>query len=143
MPSAARSLLITRRIDAVFAFFTNHDNDPTWRPVVKEIRAAGPPAVGARISQTLKVGGRTVPADIEITDYQPNEYYGFKVVAGPVRPEGTFQFAEVPGGTEVTLSLRAELGGLKKLFMSGAVQKSMEAEVAGLDRAKAVLESSG
>ena len=40
------------------------------------------------------------------------------------------------------MSLRAELGGLKQVFMSKPVQKSMDGEMAGLDRAKELLESS-
>ena len=43
--------------------------------------------------------------------------------------------------TEVTFTLDAQLSGLKRLLMSNAVQKTMDAEVAGLDRAKSVLES--
>jgi hypothetical protein len=35
----------------------------------------------------------------------------------------------------------AQLSGFKKLFMGNAVQRSMDAEVAGLDRAKSVLEA--
>jgi hypothetical protein len=40
----------------------------------------------------------------------------------------------------VTLSLSADLGGLKKLVLSRPVQKSMNGEVAGLDTAKRVIE---
>jgi len=36
--------------------------------------------------------------------------------------------------------LSAELGGLKKLFMSGPVQSSMDGEMRALDTAKALLE---
>ena len=143
MPSAARSIVINRPVSVVFAYFTDHDNDPNWRPVVKEIRAEGPPGVGTRVHQVLTVHGRGIPGDFEITVYDPPQNYAFNVVAGPVRPQGTYRFAEVSGGTEVTLTLRADLRGLKKLLMSGGVQKSMEAEVAGLDRAKQLLESAG
>ena len=41
----------------------------------------------------------------------------------------------------MTFSLRAELTGVKKLLMAGPVQKSMDAEMANLDKAKAILES--
>jgi hypothetical protein len=37
--------------------------------------------------------------------------------------------------------LLADLAGIKKLFMSGPVQKSMNGEMESLDRAKAILES--
>lgn len=43
-------------------------------------------------------------------------------------------------GTEVTLSLSAELRGVKKVMMSRSVQSAMDSEVAALDTAKAFLE---
>jgi hypothetical protein len=50
----------------------------------------------------------------------------------------------VPGAgdsTEVTFTLDAQLSGFKRLFMGTAVKKTMDAEAAGLDRAKSTLES--
>jgi hypothetical protein len=41
----------------------------------------------------------------------------------------------------VTFSLEAELGGIKKLLMGGAVQKTMDAEVAATERLKSILEA--
>jgi hypothetical protein len=41
----------------------------------------------------------------------------------------------------VTFSLDAELGGIRKLLMGGAVQKTMDAEVAATETLKQVLES--
>ena len=137
--------MISRPVSAVFAFFTDHDNDRSWRPAVKEIRADGPPAVGARVHQVIAgPAGRGIPADIEITSYVPDQQYAFAVVAGPVRPRGEFRFAPTAdGGTEVALTLSADLGGVKKLLLGRSVQKSMDSEAAGLDRAKSVLESGG
>jgi hypothetical protein len=43
----------------------------------------------------------------------------------------------------VTFTLDAELTGVKKLLMAKPVQKSMDAEMANLDKAKALLESGG
>jgi uncharacterized protein YndB with AHSA1/START domain len=142
MPSAQRTLVIARPVDTVFAFFTDPDNDPKWRPAVKEIKADGPPSVGATIHQVVAgPGGRGIPADIEITGYEPNARYAFKVVAGPVRPRGEMRFAATPeGGTEVSFSLDVELSGLKKALMGRPVQKSVDGEMANLDRAKQILE---
>jgi uncharacterized membrane protein len=142
MPSGERTVVISRPPEVVFAFFTEHDNDPKWRPIVKEIRADEPPAVGVRIHQVITgPGGRGIPSDFEITAHEPGRLHTFDVVAGPIRPHGEYRFAAAAeGGTEVTLSLSAEITGLKKLLMAKAVQKSIDAELAGLDRAKAVLE---
>jgi uncharacterized protein YndB with AHSA1/START domain len=142
MPTATRTIVIQRDPATVFRFFTDPDNDPKWRPHVKEIAAQGPPAPGARIHQVVAgPGGRGIPADIEVTGYEPTTRYAFRVVAGPARPVGEFRFTPAGDGTEVTFSLSAELGGLKKLLMSGPVQKSMDGEMAALDRAKVLLES--
>ncbi len=49
--------------------------------------------------------------------------------------------AEVAGGTALTFSLNAEIGGIAKLVMGGAVQRTMDAEMGALDALKQILES--
>ena len=75
-----------------------------------------------------------------MTAYEPSSRYAFRVIAGPARPVGEFRFTPAEGGTEVSFSLKAELTGIKKLLMSNAVQKSMDGEMASLDKAKALIE---
>lgn len=140
VPQAERTVTINRPIAEVFAFFADAENDPRWRSAVKEIKRDGPLQVGARYHQRVGgPGGRAVAADVEVTGYEPTSSVSFKVVAGPVRPEGSYRFREVAAGTEVTFSLRCELSGLKK-FMGTLVQKSMDSEMRNLDTAKIVLE---
>jgi hypothetical protein len=55
---------------------------------------------------------------------------------------GEFRFAADGEGTSVSLSLSADLTGIKKVLMSRSVQRAMDGEVHALDRAKAVLERS-
>jgi uncharacterized protein YndB with AHSA1/START domain len=142
MPSAQRSVVIDRPPGEVFDFFTNPANESRWRTHVKEVSASGPIGVGSRVHQVVSgPGGRGIPADIEVTAYQPPERYAFRVVAGPVRPTGEYRFAGQGNTTTVTFSLDAQLSGWKKLLMSRPVQKSMDGEMQALDRAKALLES--
>lgn len=141
MLHAQRSVVIDRPINDVFAFFTDPANDLRWRPSVKHIDAQEPVGVGSRIHQVVAgPGGRQIPADIEVTAYEPDSLYAFKVTTGPVRPSGEYRFAPLDTGTEVTFSLVADLGGLKRLIMSGAVQKSMDSEMKALDTAKRLLQ---
>ena len=142
MPNASRTILINRPITEVFAFFADAENDPRWRSGVKEIQRQGELGAGTRYRQRIKgPGGRAITADIEVTAYEPDSHVAFQGVAGPVRPHGSYDFRDNGTATEVTFTLDAQISGIKKLFMGGAVQKSMDAEVAGLDRAKSVLES--
>jgi hypothetical protein len=86
-------------------------------------------------------GGRRIDADYEITAWDPPTRLAFKAIAGPVRPTGEYRLSEADGVTTITFALDAELRGLKKLLMGGAVQSTMNAEVANLARLKAVLDS--
>jgi uncharacterized membrane protein len=143
VPSATRTIVIHRSRDEVFAFFTDHANDPKWRVHVKEMDPVSQVPVGTRIHQVIEgPGGRGLGADIEVTANEPPSRYAFQVVAGPARPRGEFRFIETPTGTEVQFALDAELGGIKKLLMSGAVQRSMDGEMAALDTAKRLIEGS-
>ena len=142
MPSAERTIEIDRPPDQVFAFFTDPANDRAWRPHVKEIAAQGPAGVGATIHQVVEgPGGRGIPADIEVTAYEPPARYAFRVIAGPARPIGEFRLSPSGAGTLVAFSLRAELGGLKGLLLGRPVQSSMNGEMAALDRAKSLIEA--
>jgi uncharacterized protein YndB with AHSA1/START domain len=141
MPAAQRTVVIDRSPQEVFTFFADPGNDQKWRPHVKEIAAEGPPQVGSTIHQVVAgPAGRGIPADIVVTAYEPPSRYSFEVTAGPARPVGDFSFTPQGNGTLATFSLHAKLRGLKKLLMERAVQKSMDGEMAALDKAKALIE---
>jgi uncharacterized membrane protein len=144
MARASRTVRINRPVTQVFDFFTDVTNEKRWRGEhLKEISISGPFAVGSVVHQEVAApGGRTIAADYRITEFVPEASYVFDVIAGPARPHGDFRFAPAgPDATDVTFVLSADLGGLKKLLMARPVQKSMDGEVAALDRAKAILEA--
>jgi uncharacterized protein YndB with AHSA1/START domain len=140
MPQAQRSVIIERPVEEVFAFFTNRANDARWARRLGD-RCCGAAPVGTTTHQIVaSPGGRRIPADIEITAYEPSTHHAFRVIAGPVRPSGEYRFGSVGGGSDVAFTLAAHLGGLKGPFMAGSVQKSMDNQLAALDTAGRVLE---
>lgn len=113
-----------------------------WRPGVVDIKRVSGDGVGARYAQGVNGPmGRRIAADYEITVFEPSRRLEFQTVTGPARPHGRYDFEAVDGETRLTFSLDAQLSGLSRLFMSGAVQRTMEAEVRTLDNLKRVLES--
>jgi hypothetical protein len=86
--------------------------------------------------------GRRVPADYEITEYVPSRRLAFRAIAGPVRPEGSYELEPTGDGTRVTFSLRCSPTGVARL-MTPMVAKTVRSEVAQLDRLRDVLESRG
>jgi uncharacterized protein YndB with AHSA1/START domain len=142
MPSATGSIVVHRPIQQVFDFFTTPSNDPRWRSHVKEISASGPLGPGTVVRQVVAgPGGRGIPASLRVVAFESPSRYSFIVTEGPARPEGEFRFTSVEGGTEVSLTLRAELRGLRGLLLSRPVQHSMDGEVAALDRARRLIEA--
>ncbi|TQJ52175.1 SRPBCC family protein [Phycicoccus sp. SLBN-51] len=143
MPAAQRTITINRPVEDVFAFFTDPNNETKWRTHLKEVSAAGPVLVGTTIHQVVTgPAGRGIPADVEVTGYEPGTRYAFRVIAGPIRPVGEFAFSPNGTATTVSLSLAANLSGLKRVLLSRSVQGAMDGEMRALDRAKAVLEAS-
>ena len=140
--SASHRVRVNRSPADVFAFVADGENAPRWRSSVLDIRRVSGEGVGSVYQQGLRgPGGRRVPADYEITAYQPDTLIAFRTIAGPVRPTGEFRMEDAGGATTLRMSLSAELAGVKRLLMSGMVQKSMNAEVAAIDNLKRVMES--
>jgi uncharacterized membrane protein len=141
VPSASQSVTINRPASEVFAFVADGENAPRWRTGVLDVQRVSGQGVGAVYQQGVRgPGGRRIAADYEVTAYEPDTLLAFKTIAGPVRPTGEFRLQEADGATTLTLSLQADLGGVKRLFMSGTVQKTMDAEVAAIDNLKRLLE---
>jgi carbon monoxide dehydrogenase subunit G len=142
MPVARYSVTIKRPVDAVFAFVADGEKCPQWRPGVLDIKRVSGDGVGTKYAQGVRGPmNRRIAADYEITVFEPNRQIEFQTVAGPARPHGRYDFEAIEGGTRLTFSLDAELRGLQKLLMAGAVQKTMDSEVRTLDNLKEVLES--
>jgi carbon monoxide dehydrogenase subunit G len=142
MPSATRTITIRRSPEDVFAFVADGTTATQWRPGVTDVKLASGSGLGARYEQGVKgPGGRRIAADYEITAWDPPRELAFAAVAGPVRPTGAYRLEAIPEGTRLSFSLDAKVGGLKGLLMGRAVQGSMDAEMAALDRLKSVLEA--
>jgi uncharacterized protein YndB with AHSA1/START domain len=140
MPEASNEVTIERPPGAVFGFLANAENDKRWRDGVLEIERVSGEGVGTRYRQVVAgPGGRKVDADIEITEFVPDRRIGFQTTTGPVRPAGTYEIEGSDSSTRVRLTLRADLGGLKKV-MSPMVKRTMASEVGALEKLKHVLE---
>ena len=140
MPEASNEVVIARSVNDVFSFLADAENDVKWRKGIVEIARTGGQGVGTTYRQIVAgPGGRHVDADVEITEFEPNERIAFRTTKGPVRPTGSYELRPNGVGTELTFRLAANLGGLKKL-MGPMVKKSMASEVAALVELKRVLE---
>jgi uncharacterized protein YndB with AHSA1/START domain len=142
MAQASYSVTIARPVETVFAFVADGERCPEWRPGVLDIKRVSGSAVGTRYRQGVAGPmGRRVAADYEVTVFDSPRRLDFQTTAGPVRPLGRYDLEAAEGGTHLTFSLDAEVKGIRRLLMGSMVQRTMDAEVRALDRAKSLLES--
>lgn len=141
MPDAERTVTINRPVVDVFEFLADGTKAPLWRSGVLDVAHVSGEGVGASYKQGVRgPGGRRIPADYEITAFEPNALIAFRATAGPVRPEGSFRFEGMGRGTILTFTLHADLPLWQGLVMGRAVQASMNAEMAALDRLRDLFE---
>ena len=140
MPEATNTIEIHRPPAEVFAFLADGSNDRLWRSGVLDVRLRSGHGAGAVYEQGVKGPfGRRVAADYEVTRYEPDRRLAFRAIAGPVRPEGSYELEPVDGGTRVTFSLRCSPRGLARL-MTPMVANTMRSEVGQLANLRATLE---
>ena len=141
MPAAERTITINQPPSAVFPVVADGRRATLWRPGVLDVDLVSGQGVGAIYRQGVRgPGGRRIAADYEVTAFEPDRRIAFRAIAGPVRPEGDYELEGIGGATALTFRLHAELPLWQRLLMGRAVQASMDAEMAALDRLRDLLE---
>ncbi len=130
-------IVINRPVEEVFAFLSNPENNPKWNSVSSEVKitSAGPIGVGTTYRAVIKALGRRIEGENEFTEYEPNRKFTFKSKSGPVPLESRWTFERVEGGTRVTETGVAELGGFFKLaepLLVRMIKRQSEADLANL-----------
>jgi hypothetical protein len=141
MPEASNTVLIARPPADVFAFLADGTNGPRWRSGVLDVALQSGEGKGAIYTQGVKGPfGRRIAADYQLTAYEPTSWLAFRAIAGPVRPEGSYELEPAGGSTRVTFSLHCSPTGFARL-MAPMVARTMRSEVAQLERLRQVLET--
>jgi uncharacterized protein YndB with AHSA1/START domain len=141
VPSAERTITINQPPSAVFPVIADGVKATLWRSGVLDVTLESGAGKGALYRQGVRgPGGRRIAADYEVMAFKPERRLAFRTITGPVRPEGEFELEPMGGGTILTFRLRAELSGWRRVVLGRAVQASMDAEMAALDRLRDLLE---
>jgi len=144
MINVQESIVINRPVDEVFAFVANFENHPKWESNFQKVKllTSTPSGVGAQYQCDMKLPGQTATSKFEITEYQVNKKIVFEgEPAGPAKPDGSFLFEAVPGGTKITLVPQPKFRGFFKLLepmMAGYVRKQNQDH---LKKLKSILEA--
>jgi uncharacterized membrane protein len=138
-----KNVFINRPQQEVFDFVANLENDPKWQASIQSVEQTsdGPIGEGSTFRYQTKYLGRKSETEIQLTSYDPPNGASVKVLSGPVPFENTYKFEAQDGGTLLTFTGWAEIGGFFKIAEGLAgkqIEKQMEADAAAL---KKVLEA--
>ncbi len=98
----------------VAAFAADPGNAPRWYENIESVRweTVPPVAVGSRIAFVARFLGRRLAYTYEVRDLVPGERLVMSTAEGPFPMETTYTWADVGGGTRMTLRNRGEPAGL-------------------------------
>ena len=132
------SVVINRPIEEVFAFTTDLEKMTEWVGELQESKniSAGPVGVGTTFTNVVKIVGRRLELNHEVTEYEPNRKLRFKSTSGgPISSDVGFTFESVEGGTRVAFVGGGEGSGLFKIaepLLGRTLKRQWETNVANL-----------
>jgi uncharacterized protein YndB with AHSA1/START domain len=108
---------VNRPVEEVFSYLTDPANLPEWQSGATEARleGSGPVAVGSRMVEVRKFLGKRIESTLEVTEYEPNRRFAFRVVSGPVPFRVDHTFESVDGRTRIHVAGEGEPGGFFRL----------------------------
>ena len=104
------STLIERPVKQVFDFVSTPENDSRWQygTLATARLSKGDGAIRTFFRSIGHLMGRRNLSTYEVTEYRPNQKYGFKSLSGPFSSQTsyTLEIAE-NGGTRINISVQA------------------------------------
>lgn len=103
--------LISQPIKRVFEFISTPENDFQWQyeTLASTQISEGVIRVGACFRSDGHLLGHRTQSTFEVTEYEPNQRYGFKSLSGPLQSITLYTFDIARKYTEVKLSTQANV----------------------------------
>jgi hypothetical protein len=111
------STLIYRSIKQVFDFISMPENDFQWQyaTLASTRLSGGIIGLGACFQTISNFMDYRIQSTFEVTEYEPDQKYGFKSTSGPLQSFTTYTLEIAKSCTKVTISLEASAVNLIRL----------------------------
>src|SRR5258708_2616218 len=99
-----QSVEIALPVDQVFAYLTDPENIPRWRPDVLEVRSTGGPLqLGSEFHEVINFGGRKIQT-FRVEVFEANKTLEVAAIAGlGIRPTQRYALSNTNGSTIVSI----------------------------------------
>jgi len=94
------SVEIERPADDIYELISNPENDVKWQDAVLEVRklTPGPIRAGSRYQHMLRILGKRMAVDVEISERQPHSSYVLQCISGPLTFETRVKLTDMRRG---------------------------------------------
>ena len=136
-------IVIARPRSLVARFAGDPSNAPQWYANIRTVawQTEPPMAVGSRMDFVARFLGRRLAYTYEIVELVPGERLVMRTADGPFPMETTYTWADVEGGTRMTLGNRGEPSGFARVTASMMERAMLRATTKDLAHLKVLLES--
>ncbi len=88
MIKIVESIMVDRRVEAVWRFLTNFDNTTQWQvgTIESEQTSSGPVGVGITYRVVQQFLGQRIDTASRVTEYEPNQRLAWAATSGPILP---------------------------------------------------------
>ena len=125
-----KKVFIRQSPQEVFDVITDPPKSAQWQSYIDsaEWTSNGPVGVGSTFKTLGKFMGRNVDSELTVTGWEPPRMVSFKSINGPFPMEVTNTLEAQDGGTQLTSTGQADIGGFFKLA-EGLVGKQIEKQI--------------
>ena len=112
MISFESSEVICRPAGQVFNFLSTPENDVQWHygTLASSTLSEGIPSKGTFFRSICHWMGRRNLSTFEVTEYKPDQKYGFKSLSGPLSSQTSYSLGIVDNGcTRIEISIQADV----------------------------------
>ncbi len=145
MPKQAKSIVIQRPVEDVFAYMDDVSREPEWQPQLIEAEQipSGPATVGTKRRYVSEFLGKRVENTYVVKVYEPNTRLVVKTTTDSVLDATSdIRWEAVPEGTRVTMALDGRPRGALRFVPARVMESTFEKEIATtLKRLKERLEA--
>lgn len=135
------SVIIKRPIKEVFEYVANPRTVTEWQQDVDTIEVEGEKlAAGVMVHEKRRYLGQPLNTSYTITRYEPYSDYWLSSKVSFIAYEAGAKFAEVDGGTQVTLVFRVDMSGFTQVMAPMVLRRFIKQYEDNIKRLKEILE---
>jgi uncharacterized membrane protein len=128
---------IERPREDVAAYAADPENAPEWYENIERVERES----DSRVAFVARFLGRRLAYTYELREHVPGERLVMSTAEGPFPMETTYEWADAPGGTRMTLRNRGRPSGFATLAAPALAAAMRRANRKDLERLKRILEA--